>query len=735
MIYVRSYHSVRGFALPTMIISSIMLMMVLLVAVSATVSIRAGLYAQYYNKLAREAAESGAEYAMTCLRNNDMIAPWGTTNKTLTPATDCSGNVVSESATTVFANSALQTRFSVSVPQAQDTVQYVVVNGYAELKRSSGAVWKTYTQQVTLRTGSDTKVNNVTFGYNAATTGGVFFTVIDNYGRAKSVGSNSYGQLGFGIVSSVQSSPVAFNTSKKAVRAYANFVSIGKMIFVKDEVGDVWGAGDNSRRALGNATAAKGNISTPVKFQLPSGVSAKSVSSGWSTFVLASDNNIYAAGDCDWGMLGTNYTASTCQDQITPKRVALPTPVASNANTIPTDQIVQDRNNAYVIMSGGAVYGWGVNDLFQLGSATLGDYSSVPVKIGNFGDSGKPKAIQIAFNGDTFYIVANDGKAYAVGFSMRGETGQKNVQAYFYGLEKCMDDQRYAHTTIQLYNCNGSAAQTFEFNNYGAIKVGGKCLDNNGYNKVDLQLYTCNGTAAQTWRILLSGSDHSAGRIELNGTNKCVGNYNGDKLSLKLITCDSGDARQNLKLQNFEVSEVVLPAQVAEVATDQMFAIFRLKTGEVYGVGDNTKGSLGNYSTGGAGYLSSAVRFELPTGVKAVSIYSTAYGFTANNNFVVGDDGKVYGAGDNQYGQLGNGVTSGQSNTPVVMQIFGASSTSPMAKSVQSGDGTTVIFTTDGAVYTVGNNDRGQLGDGTTLDKYTPIKGQYTNVSRAYLYY
>ncbi|MFZ1242641.1 MAG: hypothetical protein WAQ22_00665, partial [Candidatus Saccharimonas sp.] len=398
MIYVRSYHSVRGFALPTMIISSIMLMMVLLVAVSATVSIRAGLYAQYYNKLAREAAESGAEYAMACLRDNDMAARWSITGRPLTPGTDCNGNVVSGRTTTVFANSALQTRFSVSVPQTQGAVQYVVVNGYTELRRQSGgAVWKTYTQQVTVRTGSDAKVNNVSFGYNVYTGGGVFFTVIDNYGKAKSVGSNSYGQLGFGTVSSAQSAPVAFNITRRAVKAYINFVSIGTMLFVKDEVGDVWGAGDNSRRALGNASAAKGNVSTPVKFQLPSGVSAKSVSSGWSTFVLASDNNIYAAGDCDWGMLGTNYTANACQDQIVPKRVVLPTPVLSNANTIPTDQIVQDRNNAYVIMEGGAVYGWGINDYFQLGSATLGGYSSVPVKIGDFGDSGKPKAMQLAF--------------------------------------------------------------------------------------------------------------------------------------------------------------------------------------------------------------------------------------------------------------------------------------------------------------------------------------------------
>ena len=50
------------------------------------------------------------------------------------------------------------------------------------------------------------------------------------------------------------------------------------------------------------------------------------------------------------------------------------------------------------------------------------------------------------------------------------------------------------------------------------------------------------------------------------------------------------------------------------------------------------------------------------------------------------------------------------------------------AKSVQSGLGTTVVLSTTGQIYTVGNNSNGQLGDGTTINSATPAARPYVNV-------
>jgi hypothetical protein len=58
-------------------------------------------------------------------------------------------------------------------------------------------------------------------------------------------------------------------------------------------------------------------------------------------------------------------------------------------------------------------------------------------------------------------------------------------------------------TAVQLYDCNGSAAQTWTVGNSdNSIKALGKCLDVAAAataSGAKVQLYDCNGTAAQKW--------------------------------------------------------------------------------------------------------------------------------------------------------------------------------------------------------------------------------------------
>jgi len=85
--------SSQAFALPTVLIASIVLLMVLAVSVTATAAVRTTLKNQYYVQLAQVAGESGVAYAKACLAANGNIPQW-TDAKPLTPATDCSGNVI-----------------------------------------------------------------------------------------------------------------------------------------------------------------------------------------------------------------------------------------------------------------------------------------------------------------------------------------------------------------------------------------------------------------------------------------------------------------------------------------------------------------------------------------------------------------------------------------------------------------------------------------------------------------
>ena len=74
---------------------------------------------------------------------------------------------------------------------------------------------------------------------------------------------------------------------------------------------------------------------------------------------------------------------------------------------------------------------------------------------------------------------------------------------------------------------------------------------------------------------------------------------------------------------------------------------------------------------------------------------------------------KFFTFGFNDYGQLGDGTTT---NRNIPTQISGNFND---IIAVSCGDYHTAILKSDGTVYTVGRNDYGQLGDGTTTDRNT----------------
>ncbi len=101
---------------------------------------------------------------------------------------------------------------------------------------------------------------------------------------------------------------------------------------------------------------------------------------------------------------------------------------------------------------------------------------------------------------------------------------------------------------------------------------------------------------------------------------------------------------------------------------------------------------------------------------------SNAEGFT----LFLTKEGVVYSAGDNQYGQIGcnssyrdnipvrvcnnsnSGFVNGNVNDPVV--------------GIAAGGEHSLIITKSGILYTFGRNNNGQLGDGTTSTRKTPVK-------------
>ncbi len=67
-----------------------------------------------------------------------------------------------------------------------------------------------------------------------------------------------------------------------------------------------------------------------------------------------------------------------------------------------------------------------------------------------------------------------------------------------------LNGQSQDFDAVDLYSCNGTAAQVWSLESDGTIRALGKCLDDPGATTTDgtqLQIYTCNGTLAQVWRL------------------------------------------------------------------------------------------------------------------------------------------------------------------------------------------------------------------------------------------
>lgn len=83
-------------------------------------------------------------------------------------------------------------------------------------------------------------------------------------------------------------------------------------------------------------------------------------------------------------------------------------------------------------------------------------------------------------------------------------------------------------------------------------------------------------------------------------------------------------------------------------------------------------------------------------------------------------DGSLYAWGDNQYGQLGNGTVSPYAATPRAVDMSGSLRGATITH-ITAGGNYTAVLTDDGRVHTWGQNYHGQLGDGSDEHSTVPV--------------
>ena len=162
-----------------------------------------------------------------------------------------------------------------------------------------------------------------------------------------------------------------------------------------------------------------------------------------------------------------------------------------------------------------------------------------------------------------------------------------------------------------------------------------------------------------------------------------------------------------------------------EVTVGQVTACALMESGNIYCWGSGYYGKMGNGEPWGDDYVNTEMRqVLLPEGQGGQTV-----SISGGHICTILDNGDVYCWGRGNQGQLGYGGTSNR-NIPAKVNLPGQRS----AIAISTGTYMTCAITTDGMGYCWGENDEGQLGNGTTNSRRTtPVEvlfpSGYTPVS------
>jgi len=416
-----------------------------------------------------------------------------------------------------------------------------------------------------------------------------------------------------------------------------------------------------------------------------------------------------------------------------------------------------NANHTVGLNSDGTVYIWGNNEYAQLGdnSTTQRD---IPVKVlkGEYngttylGDDPSNKISAVSLGNYHSIALAENGHVYAWGYNGYGQLGDNTIiqkdtpvkvlKGAYNGTSYLGDDPSNKIKTLALgYFCSialdeNGLVYTWGYNTYG--QLGDSTMtyrttpvnvlkgaydgtlylgDNPGNKIVDIALGLYHSIALAEDGTVYTWGYNANGQLGDSTTTQSIipvkvqkGAYNG--------TTYLGDDPSN---------------KIISVALGMYHSIALAEDGTVYTWGSNSNGKLGDNTItqritpvkvlkgtyNGTTYLGD----DPENKIRAVALGK-------DNSMALAADGMVYSWGGNGYGQLGDNTTT-LKRTPIKVLKGAYSGTTYLGdnpdnkiSAVTVGYYHSVALTSDGSVFTWGNNEYGQLGDNSTTISYVPLK-------------
>jgi len=380
-------------------------------------------------------------------------------------------------------------------------------------------------------------------------------------------------------------------------------------------------------------------------------------------------------------------------------------------------------STGYALSPTGSIYAWGGNYFGELGNGSVASTSSTPVKVDTSDLAEGFYFTAVAGGAYTGYGLGSDGLIYAWG---RNQTGDSHNGQLGNGTttNSSVPVKVETPTGVQFKAIAGSGYNGYGLTTTGEIYAWGDnfhCqLGNNSpatnYSLLPVEVSTANrpsdvvftSIATGEWAAYGIGSD---GRIYAWGWN-----WFGQ------LGFDSGweDACIPTAVDTTAIGGMTFSDVASGAYTTYGLGV----DGKIYSWGHNDCAQLGD----GSSIAETVVPVEVPSpaGVTFVAVAAGAW-----SGLGLGNNGQIYGWGDNWDGQLGIGNYDGDVNTgychgvlaPVEAQSSGLP-TGVKFVDVASGFHTTYAQGSDGKVYAWGESLSGQLGNGSMSWWPLPVEVQ-----------
>ncbi len=357
--------------------------------------------------------------------------------------------------------------------------------------------------------------------------------------------------------------------------------------------------------------------------------------------------------------------------------------VAFAVETVPSrksKQLVGGGFHSLLQHEDGTVWAWGGNTSGQLGDGTT-TTRLTPVRV-----VGLDNVKYLAAGRTHSLALKNDGTVWAWGDNTYGQLGDGTLTN--------------RSTPVRVQGLSGVVAiTTGDWHSVALMSDGTlRAWGDNGTGKLGDGTYTNRSTPVQvsglTGVLVVSlGSNHSLA-MKQDGTVWAWGNNDNGQLG------DGTTVRRPT------------PVQVQGLS-----GCLALSGGIVQSLALKQDGTVWAWGGNGAGQLGDGTSIDRLTPVQVSGLSGvSAISAGSHQALAMKQDGTVWGWGYNGYGQLGDGTTTNR-HSPV--QTLGLS----QVVSISAGTNMhSLALTKDGSAWAWGYNGYGQLGDGTAIARYTPVK-------------